>query len=149
MVQIQVINGPNLNMLGIREPEIYGTMTLAEINEAMKEKARLFSLELSFFQSNHEGDIVDCIQQCYGSKQGIIINPAALTHYSIAVRDALTAVGLPALEVHLSDIRQREKFRTISVTADVCRKQFFGKGLHSYLEAIECMADILGAQNLL
>lgn len=147
MKRIQVINGPNMNMLGVRETSIYGSMTLLQINEEIKKKADHLGLDLSFFQSNHEGAIVDCIQQCFQSKDGILINPAAYTHYSIAIRDALSSVGLPAVEVHLSAVDKREPFRKISVTKEVCRKQFFGKGLDSYLEALEYMNFLLNSEN--
>ena len=140
MMKIQVINGPNLNMLGIREPEVYGTLTLDEINRKLVEKGEELNLDLVFFQSNHEGDIIDNIQDCYGKVNGIIINPGAYTHYSIAIRDAIAAVGIPTVEVHLSDINSREDFRKISVIKSVCVKQIWGKGVHSYIEALECLA---------
>jgi 3-dehydroquinate dehydratase-2 len=140
-MKIQVINGPNLNMLGIREPEIYGSLTLEEINSQMRKKGEALGISLEFYQSNHEGDIIDKIQDCYGKAEGIVINPGAYTHYSIAIRDAIAAVGLPAVEVHLSDIESREEFRKISVIKDVCRKQISGKGVHSYTEALEFFAE--------
>ncbi|MBR0597697.1 type II 3-dehydroquinate dehydratase [Sinanaerobacter chloroacetimidivorans] len=139
-MKIQIINGPNLNMLGIREPEIYGTLTLNEINRRIEEHAKPLGIELSFFQSNHEGAIIDKIQECFGQANGIIINPGAYTHYSIAIRDALAAVGIPTVEVHLSDINSREDFRKISVIKNVCVKQIWGKGVHSYLEALEYLS---------
>jgi 3-dehydroquinate dehydratase, type II len=144
MMKIQVINGPNMNMLGIREPEIYGSLTLEEINLRLKEKGDELGVELSFFQSNHEGDIIDRIQECYGKSDGIIINPGAYTHYSIAIRDAIAAVGIPTVEVHLSDINSREDFRKISVIKSVCQKQVWGKGIHSYIEALEFLAKKFG-----
>ncbi|MEL7656263.1 MAG: type II 3-dehydroquinate dehydratase [Bacillota bacterium] len=140
MMKIQVINGPNLNMLGIREPGIYGTLTLDEINRQLIVKGEELNLDLDFFQSNHEGDIIDKIQDCYGKIDGIVINPGAYTHYSIAIRDALAAVGIPTVEVHLSDINSREDFRKISVIKSVCVKQIWGKGVHSYTEALEFLA---------
>lgn len=136
-MKIQIINGPNLNMLGIREPEIYGTLTLDEINNKVLEFGRNLDLELLFFQSNHEGAIIDKIQECLGKVDGIVINPGAYTHYSIAIRDAIAAVGIPTIEVHLSDINSREDFRKISVMKSVCIKQIWGKGVNSYIEAIE------------
>lgn len=139
-MKIQIINGPNLNMLGTREPHIYGSLTLEEINKKIKEKAGELGVAVEFFQSNHEGDIIEKIHQCYGQAQGIIINPAAYTHYSIAIRDAIAAVGIKTVEVHLSDISQREDFRKHSVMKDVCQKQIGGKGLYSYIEALEYMA---------
>lgn len=139
-MKIQVINGPNMNMLGIREPEIYGSLTLEEINRQLKLKGEELGVFLEFYQSNHEGDIIDKIQDCYGKVDGIVINPAAFTHYSIAIRDAIATVGLPAVEVHLSDINSREDFRKISVIKNVCQKQIWGKGILSYTEALEFFA---------
>ena len=144
MMKIQVINGPNMNMLGVREPEIYGSLTLEEINRQLKKKGEELGISLEFYQSNHEGDIIDKIQECYGTADGIIINPGAYTHYSIAIRDAIAAVGLPAVEVHLSDINSREDFRKISVIKSVCLKQIWGKGVDSYTEALEFLAKKLG-----
>ena len=143
-MKIQVINGPNMNMLGIREPEIYGALTLEEINRQLKHKADELNIALDFYQSNHEGDLIDKIQDCYGKVDGIVINPGAYTHYSIAIRDALAAVGIPAVEVHLSDINTREDFRKISVIKNVCVKQIWGKGIYSYIEALEFLAKKLG-----
>jgi len=139
-MKIEVINGPNLNMLGIREPEIYGSLTLDEINQRLIRKGEELGIALDFFQSNHEGAIIDKIQECYGSIDGIVINPGAYTHYSIAIRDAIAAVGIPAVEVHLSDINSREDFRKISVIKSVCIKQIWGKGIDSYTEALEYLA---------
>jgi 3-dehydroquinate dehydratase-2 len=135
-MKIKVINGPNLNMLGIREPEIYGTMTLDQINNYIYEKTKRENLEIHFFQSNHEGLIIDEIQQCLGQYDGIIINPAAYTHYSIAISDAIAAVNIPTVEVHLSDISSREDFRKKSVIKGACKTQIYGKGPDSYVEAI-------------
>jgi len=143
-MKIQVINGPNLNMLGVREPQIYGTLTLDEINCRLLQKGKELGLELEFYQSNHEGNIIDKIQECYGKTDGIVINPGAYTHYSIAIRDAIAAVGIPAVEVHLSDINRREDFRKISVIKNVCLKQIWGKGVDSYTEALELLAGKLG-----
>lgn len=136
-MKIQVINGPNMNMLGIREPEIYGALTLEEINRQLREKGDAMGIALEFFQSNSEGAIIDKIQECYGKVDGIVINPGAYTHYSIAIRDAIAAVGLPTVEVHLSDINSREDFRKISVMKNVCIKQIWGKGVDSYKEALD------------
>jgi len=141
MIKIQVINGPNLNLLGIREPDIYGTLTLKEINAMLRKKGDELNMHLDFFQSNHEGDIIDKIQDCYGKMDGIVINPGAYTHYSIAIRDAIAAVGIIAVEVHLSDINSREDFRKISVIKSVCVKQIWGKGADSYTEALEVIAN--------
>lgn len=128
-------------MLGVREPEIYGTLTLNEINQQLLEKGKELGAELDFFQSNHEGSIIDKIQESYGNVEGIVINPGAYTHYSIAIRDAIATVGIPTIEVHLSDINSREDFRKISVVKSVCVKQIWGKGLHSYLEALEFLVN--------
>ena len=141
MIKIQVINGPNLNMLGIREPNIYGTLTLEELNAILARKGEELNVSLDFFQSNHEGDLIDKIQDCYGKTDGIVINPGAYTHYSIAIRDAIAAVGIPAVEVHLSDINSREDFRKISVIKSVCVKQIWGKGAASYTEALEVLVN--------
>lgn len=131
-------------MLGIREPEIYGSLTLDEINRQLLAKGGELGIDLDFFQSNHEGSIIDKIQECYGKADGIVINPGAYTHYSIAIRDALAAVGIPTVEVHLSDINSREDFRKISVIKSVCIKQIWGKGVHSYTEALEFLAGKIG-----
>ncbi|MDD3169711.1 MAG: type II 3-dehydroquinate dehydratase [Eubacteriales bacterium] len=139
-MKIQIINGPNMNLLGIREPEIYGALTLEEMNRQLAQKGEELDLVLDFYQSNHEGDIIDKIQDCYGRADGIIINPGAYTHYSIAIRDAIAAVGLPTVEVHLSDINSREDFRKVSVIKNVCLKQIWGKGVRSYSEALEFLA---------
>lgn len=139
-MKIQIINGPNLNMLGVREPDIYGVLTLEELNNRLEEQGRAMGLELSFYQSNHEGDIIDTIQSCLGHVKGIVINPGAYTHYSIAIRDAIAAVGIPTVEVHLSDINSREDFRKISVIKSVCVKQIWGKGINSYIEALEFLS---------
>lgn len=139
-MKIQIINGPNLNMLGIREPEIYGSLTLEEMNRQLSEMGEELGLSLDFYQSNHEGDIIDKIQSCYGSADGIVINPGAYTHYSIAIRDAIAAVGIPTVEVHLSDINSREDFRKVSVIKNVCVRQIWGKGIRSYSEALEFLS---------
>lgn len=136
-MKILVINGPNLNMLGVREPKTYGSMTLEDISELMREKATSYDMEIEFFQSNHEGAIVDKIQESYKKKDYIIINPGALTHYSIALRDALLAVGIKTIEVHLSNVYSREEFRKKSVISDIALGQMTGFGYHGYLLAIE------------
>lgn len=132
MNKVLLINGPNLNMLGVREPGIYGDLSLANIEERLRKLAAELQLDLECFQSNHEGEIIDRIHAAYGTKDGILINPAAFTHYSYAIRDALAAVQLPAVEVHISNIHKREEFRHVSVTAPVVIGQISGFGALSY-----------------
>lgn len=143
MKKILVLNGPNLNMLGIREPQVYGTTTLKDIENMLKEKAQYLNVEIEFFQSNHEGDIVDKICNAKNSFGGIIINPAAYTHTSVAIRDAISAVGLPVIEVHLSNIHSREEFRHKSLTAPVCKAQISGCGIYGYIFALEYLFKII------
>ena len=138
-MKILVINGPNLNMLGIREPEIYGEKTLGDLIEYVIDYCKPRDIKVEFYQSNHEGDIIDAIQEALGKFDGILINPAAYTHTSIAIPDAIKAVNLPAVEVHLSDITAREEFRKISYTAPVCIATVSGKGFDSYLDAVEIL----------
>ena len=141
MIKLLVINGPNLNMLGIREPEIYGRHTLGDLEEMLK---RSFpGISFNFFQSNHEGAIVDEIQRAYGVMDGIIINPAAYTHTSIAILDALKAVGLPAVEVHLSDISARESFRRHSYISAACLATIAGRHFEGYREAASLLISHL------
>lgn len=139
--RILIIHGPNLNMLGVREPQIYGMNTLKQINEQIGTFAQLNGVEVDFFQSNQEGALIDAIQGSLGVYEGIVINPAAYTHYSIAIRDAIASVDVPAVEVHLSDISQREAFRQISVIKDVCLCQISGKGVNSYTEGIKILLE--------
>jgi 3-dehydroquinate dehydratase-2 len=142
-MKVVVIQGPNLNMLGIREKNIYGPMKLEDIHGQMRSFAEQSKLDIEFFQSNLEGEIVDRIQECIGEADGIIINPAAYTHTSIAIRDALSAVQIPAIEVHLSNIHQREEFRHKSLTAPVCAGQIMGMGPFGYHLAMVGMVQIL------
>ncbi|MBE6976198.1 MAG: type II 3-dehydroquinate dehydratase [Ruminococcaceae bacterium] len=135
-MKILVINGPNINMLGIREPEIYGKNTFADLLALIDATAKAEGMEIEQFQSNHEGAIVDKIQECYGTVDGIVINPAAYTHTSVAILDALKAVGIPAVEVHISKVSDREAFRQISYPGMYCEKTIQGKGLDGYKEAI-------------
>ncbi|MEG1583428.1 MAG: type II 3-dehydroquinate dehydratase [Anaerovorax sp.] len=140
-VHILVIHGPNLNMLGVREPEIYGTRTLNQINGEIVANDKVKGADVVFFQSNYEGAIIETIQGALGIYDGIVINPAAYTHYSIAIRDAIAGVGIPTVEVHLSCINEREAFRRISVIKDVCICQISGKGVQSYIEGIEVLLE--------
>ncbi len=142
-MKIAVIQGPNLNMLGVREQQIYGPMKLEQIHAQMKEFATQNNIEIEFFQSNLEGEIVDKIQECYGDAQGIIINAAAYTHTSIAIRDAIAAVNLPAIEVHISNIHRREDFRKENMIAPVCASSIVGFGPFGYHLAMMGMLQIM------
>ncbi len=142
-MKIAVIQGPNLNMLGIREQNIYGPMKLEQIHAQMKEVATQNGVEIEFFQSNLEGEIVDKIQECYGEAHGIIINAAAYTHTSIAIRDAISAVSLPVIEVHISNIHRREEFRQKNMIAPVCTSSVVGFGPFGYHLAMMGMLQIL------
>ena len=135
-MKILVLNGPNLNMLGIREPGIYGKNTFADLLALIEQTAREEDLEITQFQTNHEGVLVDKIQEAYGIYDGIVINPAAYTHTSVAILDALKAVSIPAVEVHISDVDSREPFRQISYPGLACVKTIKGRGLAGYQEAI-------------
>ena len=141
-MKILVINGPNLNFLGIREKGIYGTADYKALVNMIEEKGKETDSDVTVFQSNHEGAIIDRIQEAYfDGTEGIVINPGAYTHYSYAIRDALASVEIPKVEVHISDITQREEFRKISVTKEVCEKQIYGHGLNGYLEAMDYLLD--------
>jgi len=143
-MRILIINGPNINMLGIREKNIYGSRTYENLIQYLKNICAENDIEPEFFQSNHEGAIVDAIQEAYGVFDGIVINPAAYTHTSIAILDALKAVSIPAVEVHLSNIYEREDFRHISYPAMACLKSFYGMGFEGYKEAILYLKQYLG-----
>ena len=138
-MRILVINGPNINMLGIREPEIYGRDTYEDLIGYIKKAASQLKVEAAFFQSNHEGDIVDAIQQAYGVYDGIVINPAAYTHTSVAILDALKAVALPAVEVHISHVDSREDFRRVSFVREACIDTVSGLGFQGYVEAMKIL----------
>ena len=142
-MKIVVIQGPNLNMLGVREQNIYGPMKLEQIHAQMKEVATQNSVEIEFFQSNLEGEIVDKVQECYGEAHGIIINAAAYTHTSIAIRDAIAAVNLPTIEVHISNIHRREEFRKENMIAPVCSSSIVGFGPFGYHLAMMGMMQII------
>ena len=139
MPRILVLHGPNLNLRGTREPEIYGYTTLDDINTMIAARAAEAGIETAFYQSNHEGDLVDAIQQANHKFDFIIFNAAAFTHYSIAIRDAIAAIDVPVIEVHLSNIHQREEFRHTSVLAPVAMGQICGLGVESYLAALEAI----------
>lgn len=141
-MKILVLNGPNLNMLGIREPDIYGKANYEVLCQTVEKEAKRLGVQADICQSNHEGELVDWIQQAYGVYDGILINPAAYTHYSIAILDALKAVGLPAVEVHISDIHSREEFRRHSVTAPACIRQISGKGLCGYVIGLRTLCGV-------
>ena len=140
-MKVFVINGPNLNMLGIREPDIYGKKTYQDLLHYIDGAAQALDVTVEYFQSNHEGDLVDMIQNAYEHADGIVINPAAYTHTSIAILDALKAVGLPAVEVHLSDVDQREDFRRVSFVHDACIGTITGKGFDGYVEGIKLLLN--------
>ena len=137
-MKLLVINGPNLNFLGIREKSVYGTQDYNYLLKMIEDKAKESGNDITVFQSNHEGAIIDRIQEAYfDGTQGIVINPGAYTHYSYAIRDALASITVPKVEIHISDITKREEFRKVSVTAPVCDKQIYGQGLDGYLQAID------------
>ena len=138
-----VINGPNLNMLGIREPGIYGNMTYPNLCDFIKEQADIMDIDTVFFQSNHEGAIIDEIHAAYQKIDGIIINAGAFTHYSYAILDALKAVSIPTAEVHISDIDSREKFRQVSVIRPACCVFIAGRGYQGYIDAVKDLSDLI------
>ncbi len=140
-MKILVLNGPNLNMLGIREPEIYGKSTYDDLCDLIKSYAREKRIAVEIFQSNHEGELVDEIQDAYSEYDGIVINPAAYTHTSIALLDALKSVGIPAVEVHISDVSKREDYRQISFVREYCFETVMGLGFQGYLKAIDLLLE--------
>ncbi len=146
-MKILVINGPNINMLGIREPQIYGNENFKTLCLKIEEKGKELGIETEQYQSNHEGDLVDKIQNALGNTDGIVINPAAYTHTSIALLDALKAVGIPCVEVHISDVEKREDFRQISYVRKACVKTIAGKGINGYLESLEFLVNYINDSN--
>jgi len=142
-MKILVINGPNINMLGIREPDIYGKKTFQDLLKLLEDTGKDLHIDIEQYQSNHEGDLVDKIQWAYGKIDGIVINPAAYTHTSVAILDALKSVGIPAVEVHISDVDSRESFRQISYAGLACCKTIKGHGLEGYREAIVYLDQLL------
>ena len=142
-MKVQIINGPNLNLLGSRETNIYGTETLTDIDNWFFENIDSKKHEVNWFQSNHEGEIIDKIHLCIEKYNSVIINPGAYTHYSYAIRDAIASTNIPTVEVHLTDIYKREKFREKSVIKEVCISQVIGKGKRGYLEAFNLLVDYL------
>ena len=143
-MKILVLNGPNINMLGIREPGIYGTKSFQDLLALLEKTGKELGIETEQFQSNHEGALVDRIQEAYGNTDGIVINPAAYTHTSVAILDALKSVGIPAVEVHISDVDAREAFRQISYAGLACEKTIKGQGLDGYRQAIVYLVDKYG-----
>ena len=143
-MKLLVINGPNLNLLGLREPDIYGRENYAALLELIENTCAQRGIEVECFQSNHEGAIVDKIQEAYGTQDAIVINPAAYTHTSVAILDALKAVALPAVEVHLSDVNSREPFRQISYAGMACEESFIGLGFEGYRRAIQYLCQKYG-----
>jgi 3-dehydroquinate dehydratase-2 len=140
-VKILVINGPNINMLGIREPEHYGKETYADLTEKIRNHCQKKNIEVKIYQSNHEGDLVDEIQKAYGDADGIVINPGAYTHTSIAILDAVKAVNIPTVEVHISKINEREDFRRLSYVGLVAEKTIEGHGIEGYFEAVDYLIE--------
>ena len=145
-MKILVLNGPNINLLGLREPQIYGTATFSDLLALLEQTAAEENIHITQYQSNHEGCLVDEIQQAYGVYDGIVINPAAYTHTSIAILDSLKAVGIPAVEVHLSDLRHREDFRQISYAGMACIATIMGRGIAGYRDAILLLKERLATK---
>ena len=142
-MKILIINGPNMNMLGIREPDIYGKRTYTQLVETLRAYCEERGVDCGFFQSNHEGAIIDAIQAAYGVYDAIVINPAAYTHTSIAIADALRAVAIPTVEVHLSDVQAREEYRRVSYTAEACIRVIAGRGFSGYTDAVQFLIEKL------
>ena len=143
-MKILVINGPNINMLGIREPGIYGKQSYQDLLDLLDDTAGQLGVDIEYYQSNHEGCLVDKIQEAYGKFQGIVFNPAAYTHTSVAILDALKAVAIPAVEVHISNVDERESFRQISYAGMYCEKTIKGQGFNGYCQAMKYLVDTYG-----
>ena len=143
MIRVLVLNGPNLNLLGVREPDVYGTETLGDVEALVAERAAELGVTVGFVQSNHEGTLIDTLHAAMGDYDAVVFNPGALTHSSYAIRDAISAIGLPVVEVHLSDIAAREDFRRVSVIEPVCADQISGQGTRSYLLGLEAAVAIV------
>lgn len=143
-MKLLVINGPNLNMLGIREPDIYGSDTYKDLCDMIEDHANIIGVQVEIYQSNHEGDLVDKIQAAYGNFDGIVINPAAYTHTSVALLDALKSVGIPTVEVHISDVSRREDFRQISFVRKYCFATISGEGFEGYIKAVKLLEERMG-----
>jgi len=143
-MRILILNGPNINMLGVREPDIYGKNTFQDLIELLNRTATALDVEIEQYQSNHEGCLVDKIQEAFGKFQGIVINPAAYTHTSVAILDALKAVAIPAVEVHISDVDSREEFRQVSYAGMYCEMTIKGQGLNGYCQAMRYLKEKYG-----
>lgn len=146
MTKVLVINGPNLNMLGTREKSVYGETTLNDVEQLIRREAEKLNVEVDFYQSNHEGELIDVIQSTMNKFDGAIINPGAFTHYSYAIRDAIASVNVPFIEVHISNIHTREEFRRTSVTAPVCAGQIVGMGIYGYILGLYGVIEKLKAK---